>query len=466
MKKICKICDCEFTNITGSHTKTHGISLTEYKLLFGIDQNSHCLYSQGDDSANCCKFKIIEDSEKKYCILHDTNENKNIELFNGVLTAYKKIVTTSKRDMIFNEVHFPVSFELKDAIVENRLIFNESIFYGDIELSKKSFKKKVTFRHCIIKGIANFNFSNFLDEADFGQSKFINQVTFKNAIFDNSVGFWKTEFHSHTVFVRTRFREHAVFMTSTFPLSPYYIRFMNTHFEKPNLTLFADLNLSGTLFRWTDLTEIKFENVKWPTTPKILSARRYVADEFYDWRSDSSNYSPNEYFDYVQDIYQQLKRNYEERRSYAEAGDFFYGEMECRRKGNQNSKYLPTWTNLYRFSSGYGQRYIRSGLILLFLIMLFSSAHMIFGLQPNNSNSKYHQIHYSSKFDFTKTRTYLSDLGATMIYCIEVLTREGEQDRLFKPITMNGEALNVTLSIIVYAQMLLFVLALRRHFKR
>ena len=220
------------------------------------------------------------------------------------------------------------------------------------------------------------------------------------------------------------------------------------------------------MFRWTDLTEVKFENVKWPTTSKILGARRYVADEFYNWMSDKSQYSPDEYFDYVQDLYEQLKRNYEDRRSYAKAGDFFYGEMECRRKKNHTSRHLPTWTNLYRVSSGYGQKHIRAGLILLLWIMLFATSHMISGLEPTSRNSKYHKIHYSPKLDFTKIRAYLSDLGVTTIYCVEVLTREDEQDRLFHPITMWGEALNVTLSLFVYAQMLFFILALRRHFKR
>jgi hypothetical protein len=471
-KTTCQICKGSFSTITDSHTKTHGVSLSEYKLLFDIDDNPHsrCQFSSNDNPVNQCNFKALQNSTNQLCILHEPNENKDIDLFSQFFMAHIKIHFCSQRDIVFSNVHFPITIKFESDIVEveNRLSFVSSTFHKGIDFSKKTFKKRINFEKCIIKGTADFSKTKFVHGANFGRSKFQNEAIFEDATFEEGAGFWRTEFHDNTTFLRTRFREYARFMTSTFPVPPKYIRFMNTHFDKPTLVLFADLDLSGTLFRWTDLTELKFENVRWPITSKYSGARRYIADEFFDWKNDKkhSPYSIDQYFDYVQDVYQQLKRNFEERRSHAEAGDFFYGEMECRRKASYETKYLPTWINLYRISSGYGQRYIRAGFILLLLVMIFATSHMLFGLQATTENSEYSKIHYSTKLNFSQSKSYFDELMATTIYCIEVLTRQEEHDRLFKPITIWGEALNVAFSIIVYVQTLFFVLALRRHFTR
>ncbi len=100
------------------------------------------------------------------------------------------------------------------------------------------------------------------------------------------------------------------------------------------------------------------------------------------------------------------------------------------------------------------------------MILSFANLHMFLGLKPTAHNSNYHRIHFSQEIDLTNINSYLADFGATLIYCVEVLTREGEQDRLFEPTSMWGEALNITFSLIVYVQILFFLLALRRHFKR
>ena len=137
MIKACKICDDIFVPITDSHTKTHGISLTEYKFLFEIDSNSECQFIPSDDRSDCCKLRVFEEAGNEYCIFHDSNENKNIVLFEEVLTIYLKIQIKTKNDMLFDKVHFPAPFKLENKIVENRLLFIDSTFYEGIELSKK-----------------------------------------------------------------------------------------------------------------------------------------------------------------------------------------------------------------------------------------------------------------------------------------------------------------------------------------
>ncbi len=67
--------------------------------------------------------------------------------------------------------------------------------------------------------------------------------------------------------------------------------------------------------------------------------------------------------------YQQLKRYFQdEERDYARAGEFFYGEMECKRKAGLYRPFL----HLYWALSGYGERYLRALVVLLVYILGFS----------------------------------------------------------------------------------------------
>lgn len=60
----------------------------------------------------------------------------------------------------------------------------------------------------------------------------------------------------------------------------------------------------------------------------------------------------------------------------------------------------------------------------------------------------------------------LADFYISTVYCVEVLTREQEPDRIFQPLTTNGDAINSLFTILIYIQVVFFTLALRRHFKR
>ncbi len=285
--RTCRICGGKFSYVTESHTKTHGISLDEYELLFAIENHPdfRCQY-ESSRSLGSCNLKADRDSDNQFCILHRLGPKKDIKKFTASLAAFLKTKVHAKSDIILDRVHFPTTFQLRNQIIENKLVISNSEFYGNIDFSQTVFQKKVSFKQCTINGNAIFEGAKFLSGADFHESKFVGEVTYEDAGFEQKAGFWKTEFHNNSTFLRTKFCEDAVFMTCVFPAPPYYIRFMNTFFTKPQLVLFTDIDVSGTLFRWTDLTEVRFENIKWPYTPKIWGARRYIADEFFDWNRD------------------------------------------------------------------------------------------------------------------------------------------------------------------------------------
>jgi len=473
--KVCVICKKEFKTITASHLITHGLSLDEYRILFGNDCRNfrQCSYVLENFANNenfvpwKCILNCLPNPEIKFCLLHSEDQQKDRELFDLTFAGLFKLYESLESDYHFEGMTFPSSLKFVDKIFNRPIIFSGGKFLGDVEFMV-TFQQKVSFRNCIFCENVNFGTSKFIGSGVFERAVFKKEVSFRRATFMDEANFWRSEFGGKTSFFQTRFDGQVFFGYGTFPKDPNLMIFIDTKFNSSKEVRFAKVDLSNTLFRYTNLTHINFSNVNWPVTSKLRGKRRLVFDEINIDKNSKLSITEAESGSYadVKNLYQQLTRNYEERRRFSEAGDFYFGEMECYRKSNVFRRFLPSLTNLYRMSSAYGQRYVRAGIVLLLLIITFSALHMLFGLQPREQSAVYHKIHYSLLIDSSNIKQYLSDLGVTIIYCIEVLTREEEQDRLFRPLNIYGETLNVTFSILVYIQVLFFVLAVRRYFKR
>jgi len=129
-------------------------------------------------------------------------------------------------------------------------------------------------------------------------------------------------------------------------------------------------------------------------------------------------------------------------------------------------RFLPSLVNLYRISSGYGQRYLRAGAVLVLLLLVFCSTHLVLGLVPTANNRDYSTMKYRLGDITANSEAFLADIPITAVYTIEVLIREEEPDRLFRPMSTRGDALNSVFSLLIYLQAIFFALAVRRHFKR
>ena len=131
-------------------------------------------------------------------------------------------------------------------------------------------------------------------------------------------------------------------------------------------TIFEEVNLSKCFFRNSILDKVDFRNCKFnETTVKLLfrftyTRKNVLKDELYvDERirnNTNSGYTEDEHFQlrlllddiiglkdtnkenkregyfYPRHLYQELKKNFEDKKDWDAAGDFHYGEMECRRK--------------------------------------------------------------------------------------------------------------------------------------
>jgi len=140
-------------------------------------------------------------------------------------------------------------------------------------------------------------------------------------------------------FSQANFMGSAEFRTTTFRSDsgrdpgPFFIR---TRFERPEAVEFADLDLGRALFYRGDVSKVGFSNVRWR---RRENGKWMLFEEVANLEHDSAAFgllpekdTPDDRnYVVIAELYQQLKKNYDDRRDYWTAGDFHYGEMEMKR---------------------------------------------------------------------------------------------------------------------------------------
>lgn len=241
--------------------------------------------------------------------------------------------------------------------------------------------------------------------------------------FDKPVDFTKATFSQEADFPQVKFMGSAFF---------HYARFSGE-------VVFQDVDLSRCSFLHSNIDKVDFryctfakkgyrQNVLWDELDCDV-ARKKV---------DRKEYEP------VRRLYLELKRNFEDKKDWNTAGDFHFGEMECRRKmKGWLGRNIFSLEALYFGLSGYGERPLRAFRILLeFVLILFPLLYIL-------SEGKTITEYFTSLLDSLKAAT-LMRLGNP----IEPNTG------FWKPIVA------VTELIVVPLQTFLLALALRRKVKR
>jgi len=141
---------------------------------------------------NECNEPALENSEEGYCIFHERGE-KDINEFKKRLD--EKI---QQGDYDFTGYCFPIVLEFTDKTFESELCFNEAIFKEGLSFFYVKFEKKVKFRKAkfkkrvdlcsIFKEGADFSGSIFEGNVDF-KATFEKYTSFNNVIFKQNVWF-------------------------------------------------------------------------------------------------------------------------------------------------------------------------------------------------------------------------------------------------------------------------------------
>lgn len=413
-------------------------------------------------------------SGNPYCILHSEDENKNMENFKQKV---EERMTPREDEIDLRGCYFSKGFD--------RNYFKDRVFHEFVDFSGAVFSHETSF------AVAKFLQAEFRERVDFLKTVFEGQKTnFREAKFKGDANFWDTQFKCEEVsFTDTEFSEEGEvkFDASHFNCQVYFIKtkfnklckFWWNEFPTHKQAVFEHADLSNCSFLYTNIDKVDFRYCEFgdnyreddvifsilrrplPTEIKERIHKRVIRRLFYclylpflrtavlkDERDCDKKVTENpkdkkarKEYEYVRRLYLELKRNFEDKKDWNTAGDFHYGEMECRRKKKETplGRWFFSLEALYFWASGYGERPLRAFVVLLLLILgIFPLLYMYFS----------HDSYLACIWESVNVATFM---------------------RIEKPDvsdTLCGKFLLALESILVPFQGVFFALALRRKVKR
>ena len=242
----------------------------------------------------------------------------------------------------FRYCDFLGDFQIYDSIFAEKVFFNGSIFHKNVYLSSCEFKKGIIFHETVIRGCL------FMPDQ------------------------WNPE---ETIWTKEPFQGLVIKEGGGIILRNCYF---------PEGFTLRNLNLKNSLFRGSNIEKIRFVNCTF-TEEKgnfFIPARLTLADEYQEklqkvWKGGAIPENSE-----LANMYQLMKKSFEEQKDYQTAGKFYVSEMVFRQKEATGLKKF--FLSAYGFLAGYGESVWRTGFFLLFCLLfsgflpfiasLFSSA--------------------------------------------------------------------------------------------
>lgn len=435
---------------------------------------------------------------------------------------------TFTEDALFKEATFTGSAGFTKGTFTQDAIFVGARFIEDASFIGATFTRYADFQEAIFTRLAEFGETTFTEEANFSGVEFQGHSLFGAAKFIGNVYFnWLRSFRPHRTvestsegskpiripYVQTLFAKKADFRNATFRERVEFrqTRFRedgaaepgpilsNARFEKPDLVLFYNTHLGQALFHNCDVSRFVFSSVRWRHRPN--GKRMVLEDEGeldlsqevtrallpQEDEADDRNYA------LIAELYQQLKKNYDERRDYWTAGDFHYGEMEMKRLSSRQRNPVLRWLhrNLglvawYKYASDYGESYVKPFLRLPLVLALFTIIYPACGLhrisgekgspskpvaQTSSVASDTDAISYANFFQFLtayhngKLHSALGFFVQSAMTSVSVASLRHDFAE-YEPQSASGRIAALVELLLTSTLVALFLLAVRRQFRR
>ena len=232
--------------------------------------------------------------------------------------------------------------------------------------------------------------------------------------------------------------------------------FRAVDFSKMRSARFIRANLKKASLKDAVVDGVVFTDPMWPRS----GGRKYVWDDEELTHNDAPGLRQ------LMELYVRLKKNYESSRNYIDASDWFYREMECRRrliavKRDRVVRWLRqnifSFTPLYRYISSYGENYTRPLWWIAGVLIVFAVAYFYTGY-PSGVDTIVHE------FGWEDTVGAAGDFVDALAFSAGVMllqfTRVAAEQPSPTPVLA---VVQVVLTLILVP---LFLLALRRKFRR
>ncbi len=269
--------------------------------------------------------------------------------------------------------------------------------------------KTTDFNSAEFHGKTDFNGAEFHGKTDFSLAKFRDATDFFGAKFHGATtNFSFAEFHgAMTDFRYAQFHGKVLFYGSL-PEGMFHngaVSFRGIVMSENAELVFEGVNLSKTELLQVDLARVKFLDVEWNHATGWWRGRwrsRLYDEELWQKERRAVALEANsEYLAHLARLYRALKAYYRQTGEYQLVGHFHYGLMEVQwhqrelkdqppygaSRGNRFRHWLKrksrkwlSWEAMYRLSSGYGEDYAWSALMLGGLIVGFAAIYWCLGV--------------------------------------------------------------------------------------
>jgi hypothetical protein len=407
----------------------------------------------------------------------------------------------------FSKVTFTKDAYFSGVTFTQNADFCGATFTQDADFGNTTFTQNADFGNTIFKQNAGFSRVTFTRNASFGDATFTQNVGFSNAIFKQNADFSRVNFKQDADFCEATFTQNVIFERIEFcgtadwheckfldqaefrhidfepkePGKPGAV-FIMAKFAKPGEIVFEDVDLSRALFLNCDVSAVRFtSSVDWAERKGHRGLAVFEEEILLDPELSQIQEEYGEFdYDAVEQIYHQLHKNYDDRLDYRKANDFHYGEMEMRRLEPPSYGRLLTvrcilrpWMsllNLYRITSDYGNSYTKPGKWLFRILLAATLLLPVTGLEMKQPLPGYPAIaSYTSVWNQQDTWsnnrwTEAKLIGKSGITAIDTATFQRNPE--YSPVYPWGRALGILETLLTSSLFALFLLAIRRQFRR
>lgn len=262
----------------------------------------------------------------------------------------------------FSEVTFEGRTSFRETIFKSGASFHLSTFEF-VDFEGATFEKDVSFHDCRFDGDCVFR-AKFVGGARFELAKFSGEADFASSAFESTAIFTKSQFRSRAIFAPVR--DEVLFIRCP------EVRFNSVILDRSDLTVFRDANLTKASLLHTDVTKVFFSSVTWP--------KRFVL-----WDdAKTANEKMRRPHGALEQLYRQLKVNYQSRGDYPGGGGFHYNEKKLRRESLSPRKGDWWLLSLYKWLGGFGERALPPALWFFGVLCVAAGAYSVFGLVDDN----------------------------------------------------------------------------------
>ncbi len=410
------------------------------------------------------------------CLMHSLDPIKQRgEMFHAFWREFNEILNAAGSGTAhFDKFLFP-TVNLTGQTIEAECVFHYATFSEGAYFNKAIFKQKADFTNAYFAQRAFFSGTSFMQDTYFDSASFTCEVHFVGSEFSETVEWKNSVFSENAEFRHTKFLCQSEQKPSTV--------FALANFAQQGKIVFDDVDLSRALFHNCNVSEIWFtSSVNWGQRHgrKAIIFEETIPleqDHAADLRRKDKRQNAERDYRAVAQIYQQLTKNYDARLAYRTANDFHFGDMEMRRlAAPDKGPLLPlrqwwhrhlSFIALYRLASNYGNSYTKPVWWLLGTILVCAAIFPIIGLQ--HSDPKYIET-YGSVWDWARTSAghglfhEAGLVGKSLLTSLDAATFQRNPE--YSPVYPWGRALAILETLLTSTLFGLFLLAIRRQFRR